>query len=355
MTTSKLVSRYLSSTVTGAPAYVTVYANNICQLRCDMCFYWDAMQKQPEEISLTQATQLGLSLKGVLHISITGGEPTLRKDLVKFVSNLCEHSGTPRCSIITNGFRTKHVIQQVKKILEWNKSTEFRICVSIDGTEQVHDKIRGIKGSYRNAVATYRALRRLSTLDAYPNLHVDINTCISRFNYKDFDEFRKEVHYLNPTHHSVTITRGKTKEPQAGDVPAQDVARIMKYVTGQRPKKWNEQMVGRVRDVMYDEIDRITRDNTHKHNCTAGKRYATVYQNGHVHSCEILNTIHPEQSSMMGDLNDFNWDMVELLSTHKAKQVRKFIRDKKCFCTFECAKTADVLYTPKLLAKVISK
>ena len=350
-----LLTRYATSTITGAPAYVTVYANNICQLRCDMCFYWDAMQEDPQQISLTEATQLGLSLKGVLHISITGGEPTLRKDLDQFVTNLCTHSGTPRCSIITNGFQTKHVVQQVKEILRLNQDTEFRICVSLDGTEKTHDRIRGIKGSYQKAISTYKILRRMSTCDAYHNLHVDINTCISRWNYDDFKIFREEVKYLNPNHHSVTITRGKTKVAQAGDIPVSAVSEVMDYVRGQRPKKWNEQMVGKVRDVMYDEIQRITEQNTHRHNCTAGKRYATVYQNGNVHSCEVLHTIHPKQSSYLGNLNDVNWDIRQILRTAEAYRVRKFIKDKKCFCTFECAKTADVLYTPKLLAKVLTK
>lgn len=350
-----LLYKYAASTLTGAPAYVTVYANNICQLRCDMCFYWDAMQEAPQQISLTEATQLGLSLKGVLHISITGGEPTLRKDLDGFVTNLCTHSGTPRCSIITNGFQTKHIVQQVKEILRLNQDTEFRICVSIDGTEKTHDRIRGIKGSYKRAVSTYKILRRMSTCDAYHNLHVDINTCISRWNHADFKNFIKEVQYLNPNHHSVTITRGKTKVEQAGDIPVDAVGEVMDYVRGQRPKKWNEQMVGRVRDVMYDEIQRISEKNTHKHDCTAGKRYATVYQNGEVHSCEVLNTIHPDQSSYLGNLNDCNWDIKQVLKTAEAQRVRRFIKDKKCFCTFECAKTADVLYTPKLLAKVLTK
>ena len=28
------------------PSYLILYVNNICQLRCDMCFYWDSMQKK---------------------------------------------------------------------------------------------------------------------------------------------------------------------------------------------------------------------------------------------------------------------------------------------------------------------
>ena len=31
------------------PSYLILYVNNICQLRCDMCFYWDSMQKKTKQ------------------------------------------------------------------------------------------------------------------------------------------------------------------------------------------------------------------------------------------------------------------------------------------------------------------
>ena len=35
------------------PSYLILFVNNICQLRCDMCFYWDSMQKKT-----TQSTEV---------------------------------------------------------------------------------------------------------------------------------------------------------------------------------------------------------------------------------------------------------------------------------------------------------
>ena len=57
---------------------------------------------------------------------------------------------------------------------------------------------------------------------------------------------------------------------------------------------------------MYTEIERIFSENKFKYYCTAGKKYITVYQDGKVAACEILDTIHPEQSAELGNLNDFN-------------------------------------------------
>ena len=61
------------------PSYVSFYVNNICQLRCDMCFYWDSMQKKTIQLNLDEITKLSLSLPNILQLSFTGGEPTLKK------------------------------------------------------------------------------------------------------------------------------------------------------------------------------------------------------------------------------------------------------------------------------------
>ena len=37
-----------------SPSYLILYVNNICQLRCDMCFYWDAMQKKTKQMRMVK-------------------------------------------------------------------------------------------------------------------------------------------------------------------------------------------------------------------------------------------------------------------------------------------------------------
>ena len=350
----RLINNYTRSLLQPSkPTYITVYANNVCQLRCDMCFYWDAMQKQSQEITVEQAKLLGASVKGLVQLSITGGEPTLRKDLPEFVTALCESSETAKCSVITNGFQTQHILDQARKILMQNPEVSFRFCISIDGIEKVHDRIRGIKNSYKRAIETFQAFKEMQT--EFENLHTDINTCVSAWNYDDFWDFVPEVKKLQPTHHTVTIARGITKEPGATTIPTKAVAKVMAYAKGQQPTPVEQTLIARVRDVMYDEIARINRENKHKYNCTAGNRYVTVYQDGRVNSCEILETIHPNQTSLLGDLNNYDWDLQKVLDSVRAEQVRKFIKDKKCFCTFECAKTTDVVYNPKLIVKAVQR
>ncbi len=351
----KIVSNYLFGIKNPTlPSYLTFYVNNICQLRCDMCFYWDSMQKKTIQLTTDQIEKLAKSLPNLIQLSITGGEPTLRKDLPEVVKIFCSTSNVAKCSIITNGFITSRVIEMAKKILDENSQTSFRFCISIDGNKDLHNRIRGVKNSFENAIVSFKELKKLK--NQFQNLHVDINTTVSKYNYKNFSEFSEFVNKdLDPDHHTVTITRGKTKEQDAGDIPLEEIKRIYTSIKNRNKnhKKIEHKLINALRSTMYTEIERIFSEDKFKYYCTAGKKYITVYQDGKVAACEILDTLHPEQSAELGNLNDFNFNIVDLLRTKKSNDRVSWIKDNKCFCSFECAKSNDVVFNKKLAIKTL--
>ena len=78
-------------------------------------------------------------------LCITGGEPLLRKDFFEIMSYAHE-----------NGFRwgmTSNATLITPEVAEKLVDTGMRtISVSIDGTEETHDALRGMKGGYRKAM-----------------------------------------------------------------------------------------------------------------------------------------------------------------------------------------------------------
>ena len=337
-------------------SYLTFYVNNICQLRCSMCFYWDSMQKKTIQLSLDQIKKIAKSLPNLLQLSMTGGEPTLRKDLPEVVKTFCDISKVAKCSIITNGMMTERIIVMVKKILSENVDTSFRLCVSIDGIKEVHNKIRGVEKSYENAIKTFFALKELK--NEFNNLHVDINTTVSKFNFSTFFEFAELVRTeLNPDHHTATLVRGITKEDDANDIPIEMVSKIYTHIknSDKKHEKLEHKLIKNLRHTMYTEIERIFIKKEFKYYCTAGKKFMVIYQDGKAAPCEILHTIHPDQSATFGNLNEFDFDCQKLLNNHEAQEKIKWIKDNKCFCTFECAKSNDVAFNPKLAVKTLAR
>ena len=92
--------------------------------------------------------------KSLLHLTITGGEPFLRKDLTEIISQIIINSGVPRVSIKSNGFYLKRIKEYIPELIKKHKNTEFTLSISLDGPRDIHDKVRQFKGAYDKVVET---------------------------------------------------------------------------------------------------------------------------------------------------------------------------------------------------------
>ena len=116
-------------------AYLEV--TNWCNLRCIHC-YKKAGESLNEEMSTQEWFSIIDELKelGVMTVAVTGGEPFMREDIF----DILEYAVT-QCigvNIFTNGtLITEEVVHALKSI------NPEKIMVSIDGTKQPHEKIRG--------------------------------------------------------------------------------------------------------------------------------------------------------------------------------------------------------------------
>ena len=124
-----------------------------CNSRCTMCDIWKL--KDTPELELDQYKKLPLTLRD---INVSGGEPFLRQDIVELVRIL--HKTCPRARIVisTNGYLTDLIKSKMYEILR--HVPDAGVGVSIDGIEEMHDKIRGIPGGFNLAIKTVEVLRK---------------------------------------------------------------------------------------------------------------------------------------------------------------------------------------------------
>ncbi|MHA2099477.1 MAG: radical SAM/SPASM domain-containing protein [Candidatus Kariarchaeaceae archaeon] len=156
-----------------------------CNLRCSHC-YQDTYQKN--ELTFDQLNEIFNQFLEILefwreiagkkiksHITLTGGEPFIRKDFEDILQLISSHNSDISFGILTNG----HFIDQEKAKFLKKIGTDF-VQVSIEGKKETHNQIRG-KKSYERAV---QALKNL--------VNEKINTMISftahRNNYKEFSD-----------------------------------------------------------------------------------------------------------------------------------------------------------------------
>ena len=86
--------------------------------------------------------------------------------------------------------------------------------------------------------------------------------------------------------------------------------------------------------------------------CVAGGKMITLSDEGDLKPCEMLEQIHNSDEHTTGNLRDHNYDIEAMCQTPKAKEVRKWIKDSKCHCTFECANMANIVFSKKSWFKV---
>lgn len=122
-----------------------------CNLECDMCPFW---RRPDEELLSLEAERRLLSRLadgGVLFVGFEGGEPLLRPDVPEILREANERFHT---SLVTNGFLLARRIPEFARYLDF-------LFVSIDGIGPLHDRLRGIPGSFDRAVRGVAAAREL--------------------------------------------------------------------------------------------------------------------------------------------------------------------------------------------------
>jgi len=86
--------------------------------------------------------------KSLIHLTITGGEPFVRKDFFEIIDNIILSCDVSRIIIKTNGFYTDRIKDFVPKLINKHKNVEFTLFISLDDLERVHNTVKNFKGAY---------------------------------------------------------------------------------------------------------------------------------------------------------------------------------------------------------------
>jgi len=336
------------------PLYLILYVTDRCNLKCSHCFYWDKLNKK-NEIKLENIEKIAKSLKGVINVGFTGGEPFLRKDIEKIIYLFRVNSGMKIASIPTNGTLTSIVLDKVDKILTENQDLYLHISISIDGSEKLHEEIRGVSGCFSRSMNTLKGL--LDLKKKYDKLEVGIITTLTGKNDSSIKEFFDYVtnKYL-VDFFQINMLRGKSKSAKL----SKNSLKYYKELLTETDKKIKEGKISGYKVLggdFYTATNLTYRDmlvktfETGKYQspCYAAITNGIIYPSGDVFACEIRDDLK------LGNLSEVDYDLRKLWLSEKSDNIRKDIKDNRCFCTFECQLSTNVLFNPKYLAKTALK
>ncbi len=341
-----------------SPLYLVLFITDRCNACCKHCLLADGAHSSDKssELTLDDFEKLSRQMDQLMFLAPTGGEPFIRQDIGEILKIFYKNNGVRNVGIPTNGFFTKRIVETAKSVLETCPELHLGIDVSMDGIKERHDEIRGVPGLFDKAVETYNELRQLERL--YPKLNVNIETTVSSFNddclLKNYNYFVNELKAPNVF---TLLTRHKPSDPASKHF---DIKRYEEYasqmeegikkrvLTGYSSFPFSD-FINAKRIVRHKHIAKTVRENRYLIPCYGGVLGAAIFSNGDVYPCELHTDLK------LGNLRDCDFDFKAIWNNEKAQAARNLIRDGKCFCTYECFLTVNILFNPLLFPRILKE
>jgi len=320
----------------GLPSYLIFFVTSQCNARCKMCFNLENINDYSvrKKLSIEEINKISKNLNSISYLTLSGGEPFLRKDLDDICKLFYDNNSTRYIGIPTNGSLPSIITKKVEDILIKCPNLNLKIPLSIDALNEEHDKIRNLKGCFKNLLNTYQKLDVLKK--DYNNLEIAVNTTFSSFNQ---DKIADVIEYVfknfDIKSHTLTYVRGEGTNPESNIVSIKNYKKAvnrLEEISHYRGAlkgfilNFNNSIRYRTREIIIQtlEEDRMIIP------CVAGDKMAVIDDIGNVFPCEILG-------KKIGDLRKHNYNFKMMWNSYNAREIRQFIKDKRCHCTFECA------------------
>jgi MoaA/NifB/PqqE/SkfB family radical SAM enzyme len=146
-----------------------LHVHENCNCQCVMCDIWRRPGGREIDLAWLERQRSSIERLGVKHVVLTGGEPLLYG---KF-ENLCAF--LKKCEIRVTLLTTGLLLQ---KRAETVAESVDEVIVSLDGPEEVHDRVRRIKGAFRLIQDGVRAVRR-----SRPTMPIHARSTIQKMNH----------------------------------------------------------------------------------------------------------------------------------------------------------------------------
>ena len=149
-------ARYLSSR--DRSAYTPVHAvweiTLACDLKCHHCGS-RAGKRRPEELTTEECFDLirQLARMGTREVTLIGGEAYLRRDWLRIIREIRDQGMD--CSMQSGGLHLTE--KRIKAAVDAGLQS---LGISVDGLREVHDRLRGVQGSFDAAFKALNAVKK---------------------------------------------------------------------------------------------------------------------------------------------------------------------------------------------------
>jgi MoaA/NifB/PqqE/SkfB family radical SAM enzyme len=243
------------------PSGLVYEATMRCNLECQFCYVGDLLNLEGEwRQELTLDALKRAFPTGDLQVSLTGGEIFMRKDILS-VLDLFAEKGYSCGYLTTNGTIINEERADALATLA-ERGFLKHISVSIDGPNDLHDKARGVKGTFERTAAGLRRLQEASKKRGAA-LRVSINTTVAEETLDTLDrmvdvagELGVDAIGLNHLMYSTTAERDETLR-QIGETDPKIISTFITDNPGVNPERVRAKVLAlaakcRERNILFD-------------------------------------------------------------------------------------------------------
>lgn len=323
---------------------VILFVTSRCNAFCKTCFYHEELN-QPGDLTFAQLEKISQTMPPITDLWLSGGEPTLRRDVPEVIDTFVANNGVARVIIPTNGLVKSRVYEIVDRALGNHPKLDLYLNIALDGYGKTHDEIRGVPGNWEKALECITSLYPLKRKYT-GRFRLNVNTVVCADNYTEMErlgEFMWENFALDGQYFN--IIRGETLVgEEIKQVPADVLPKMYEYVSA-LTKRYGDRMFAAddasrrfVKNVAY--VGAITTHYRTQHAnfndstawpfpCTAGETTAVIDYNGDVRACELREKF--------ATLADFDYDFGALWVAHERQlELNAIDGGKACWCTHVC-------------------
>ncbi|NIA22491.1 MAG: radical SAM protein [Anaerolineaceae bacterium] len=167
----------------GHPMWMAWQVTYRCNLQCSFCNYWKSPSHPQEELTTDEFREASerLARLGAIFISLAGGEPLVRDDIVDIVEAVARYHFP---FVTTNGWKATEPLAR-----EMFEAGLWGVSVSLDYSDpRRHDTQRGREGAYDRAVA---AIEMFSKARKHPWQRVNLMCVLVDDNLGEIEKLLK--------------------------------------------------------------------------------------------------------------------------------------------------------------------
>lgn len=341
------------------PVEITFFVTAKCNFRCIHCFNWQniANATPKNELTMAEIEKITSTIPCFLRLSLSGGEPFLRDDLIQICQSFYKNCQVKFITIPTNGYLTEKIIKDTEQILKTCPKLFLNIGLSLDDLGTGRDIVVGRENTFKSLIKTARDMKNLQK--KYNNLGLGvITTQIPQNEHRLEEIYQFALNTLDIDNFGFNVARTMNFGSNVATLANLDIYKefTKKLIREKKSSRFNFPLAKffvAKRNLVFERVLKTYQTKKYQSVCFSGRLRVVINEKGDVYPCETFQFCSNKESFLMGNLRNYDLNFKKLFFSQSAQKIKDNIKKTKCFCAHECDMETNILFNIRFLPRIL--